>query len=90
MPFFQSDNYKDQDIELIRISATNEMRIIDQKLIEIEKASNSNQLEEYIGILGSIDIKPLKNIEKQIIFAETKYQEKDPYLLNLRKSKKLH
>ena len=37
MPFFQSDNYKDQDIELIRISATNEMRIIDQKLIEIEK-----------------------------------------------------
>ena len=97
LPYSLSENSKQQNIELLRISATNKIREIDKKLIELEKVSNSNQLKRYLAMFKStsllekenINIDPLKDIEDKIIVAQAKYTEQDPFIKNLKKNREL-
>ncbi len=92
-----SDKKDSLNLEAVRISSTNKIREIDQKLIELEKIYNNKELQQFIGILKSSDLisnnnisalqNELDNLESKIINAKSRLKDSDPYILELKNRK---
>ena len=96
MPFILDILKKDTktpSLESIRISATNSIREIDQKLIELENISNNKELKDFISLLRSSPITTDKNlnslqesldkVENELIEAKSRLKPNDPKIIEI-------